>query len=282
MCTRSLAGSGLALLAILLVSIVHAEEKTPADLVLGRRGDLPIILTAPHGGREGIPGVEPRRAVDRSSKKWGGVHTGGDPETDRLAEGIAAELRALTGREPYLVVARFLRKYIDANRPPDLAFEDRRARPYYDHYHRRIREFVDEIRKGHGAGLLIDVHGQDKDPEVVMRGTNNGRTVARLTWRAGEEAVTGAKGIFGQLEAKGFTVFPANHLPIQGRNEDAGFNGGYTVVTYGSQNGDGIDAIQLEFGAAYRRKAVVDRSARDAARAIAGFYEAYLQRAARR
>jgi hypothetical protein len=33
----------------------------------------------------------------------------------------------------------------------------------------------------------------------------------------------------------------------------------------------------MEFGATYVRKDVVDRSARDAARAIAAFYEAYLR-----
>ena len=44
------------------------------------------------------------------------------------------------------------------------------------------------------AGLLIDVHGQKKDPTVLMRGTRNGRSVGRLLERAGAPAVTGTKG----------------------------------------------------------------------------------------
>jgi N-formylglutamate amidohydrolase len=172
---------------------------------------------------------------------------------------------------------KFLRKYIDANRPPELALEDPRARPYYDYYHQCIRRFVDEVHHAYPAGLLIDVHGQNKDPDVVMRGTLNGHGVERLLRRAGVDAVTGPHGVFGQLEANGFKVFPANNVPPSGHNEDAGFNGGYSVFTYGSHNRDGIDALQMEFGAHYRQKDVLEESARGAARAITAFYEAYLR-----
>jgi len=255
----------------------YPPEKAPADLVLVRRGTLPIIVTAPHGGREAIPAVEPRRAAGTTSGPWGGVHKGGDPNTDLLAQRIAAEITNLTGKDPYLVVVKFLRKYIDANRPPELALEDPRARPYYDYYHQSIRRFVDEVRHKYPAGLLIDVHGQDKGPDVVMRGTLNGRGVERLLRRAGVNAVTGPHGIFGQLETNGFKVFPGNEVPPQGHSEDAGFNGGYTVFTYGSHNRSGIDALQMEFGTRYRQKDVLDKSARAAASAIAEFYETYLR-----
>ena len=264
-------------LALLVTPPAQASERTPLDLVLAREGTLPIILTAPHGGRHAIPDADPRRAADKSPGPWGGVHTTADTETDVLAEGIAAELARITARQPYLVVARFHRRYDDANRPPELALEDPRARPHYDRYHRAIRRFIDEIRRSHPAGLLVDVHGQSKDPGVIMRGTLNGRTVERLLRRAGVDGITGPRGVFGQLEAQGFKVFPANHVPPRGTAEDAGFKGGYTVFTYGSHQRDGLDAVQMEFGAAYCRKDVVDRSARDAARAIAGFYEAYLR-----
>ena len=98
-------------------------------------------------------------------------------ETDRLALGIAARIKALTQRDVYLVVARFDRKYIDANRPPQRAFDQPAARPYYDAYHQAIRRFVDEIRARHPHGLLIDVHGQTKIPDALVRGTIDGRAV---------------------------------------------------------------------------------------------------------
>jgi N-formylglutamate amidohydrolase len=247
-----------------------------------RQGALPIILTAPHGGREAIAGIEPRadRSLAPGFNAWGGFQRGADVGTDVLVQGIAAEIAKLTGKEPYLVMARFERKYIDANRPVQLALDSREARPYYDHYHEAIRRFVDEVRKNYPAGLLVDVHGQVKDRDVIMRGTLNGRGVERLVRRAGFEGVTGPNGIFGQLETNGFRVFPANDVPPRGTSEDGGFNGGWTVQTYGAHNRDGIDAVQMEFGASYRQKAVLEKSAKDAAKAIVGFYEAYLKQAA--
>jgi N-formylglutamate amidohydrolase len=175
-------------------------------------------------------------------------------------------------------MAKFQRKYVDPNRPPEIALESPTARPYYDAYHQAIRRFIDEIRSKYSDGLLIDVHGQVKDPAVLMRGTKNGRTVERLLARAGTPAVTGPNGIFGQLEADGFKVFPANDVPPGGKSENAGFDGGYTVGTYGSHHANGIDAVQMEFGSKYRQNTAVDKAAREAGKAIAGFYEAYLKK----
>lgn len=252
-----------------------ARATAPADLVQVQPGTLPIILTAPHGGRMAVPGVGPRVIPARPPADTSYVTTV-DPETDRLALGIAARIKALTQRDVYLVVARFDRKYIDANRPPRFAFDQPAARPFYELYHRSIRGFVDEIRARYRHGLLIDVHGQHKIPDALIRGTINGRAVRRLLARGGVAAVTGPNGLFGQLERNGFRVFPDNSVPPEGRNEDAGFNGGHTVDLYGSHGLRGIDAVQFEFGADYRRKATLERSIEGAARAIVAFREGYL------
>jgi N-formylglutamate amidohydrolase len=255
----------------------RAEDLRPADLVVAREGTLPIILTVPHGGREAIPGVAPRDTRGKPSGGRGFV-TVTDTGTDRLALGIAAEIKSLTGKEPYVVMAKFGRKYVDPNRPPEIGVESAAARPYYDYYHQSVRRFVDEIRSKYPAGLLVDVHGQKKDARVVMRGTQNGRTVARLVARAGVPAVTGPNGIFGALAANGLDVFPTNDVPPEGTSENRGYSGGYTVGTYGSHAPDGIDAVQMEFGTRYRRESAVDASAVAAGKAIAAFYDAYLKK----
>jgi N-formylglutamate amidohydrolase len=260
------------LLALLLNPPACAAEATR------QQGTLPIILTVPHGGREAIPGVAPRNLDGKSrGGKWNGFVAGGDANTDILAQGIATEIKSLTGKEVYLVMAKFQRKFVDPNRPPDIAFDSASARSYYDYYHGSIRRFVDEIHRKYPAGLLIDVHGQKDDPAVLMRGTQNGRTITRLLQRAGATAVTGPKGIFGQLEANGFKIFPANDLPVGGTSENGGLNGGYTVVIYGSNTPNGVDAMQFEFGSNYRQKSVLDKSGKDVAKAIVAFYEVYLK-----
>jgi N-formylglutamate amidohydrolase len=263
------------IVAPIAASAASAESLPPADLVLVRQGTLPIILTVPHGGREAIPGVAPRDTRGKPSGGRGFV-TGTDTNTDKLALGIAAEIKALTGKEPYLVMAKFKRKFVDPNRPPEVAVDSAAARPYYDAYHQAVRRFVDEVRAKYPAGLLVDVHGQKKDPTVVMRGTQNGRTVARLIERAGIPAVTGPNGIFGQLAANGLDVFPSNDVAPEGTAENRGYNGGYTVGTY-SQNADGIDAVQMEFGTRYRHDGGLDLAARATGKALVGFYDAYLK-----
>jgi N-formylglutamate amidohydrolase len=261
--------------APMAVHETRAERLAPADLVLLRQGTLPIILTVPHGGREAIPGVAQRDTLGKPSGGRGFV-TVTDTNTDRLALGIAAEIRALTGKEPYLVMAKFGRKFIDPNRPPEVAVDSPAARPYYDYYHQAVRRFIDEVRAKYPAGLLVDVHGQKKDPTVVMRGTQNGRTVARLIERAGVPAVTGSNGIFGGLAANGLDVSPGNDVAPEGTAENRGYSGGYTVGTY-SQNADGIDAVQMEFGTKYRQDGGLDLAARATGKALVAFHDAYLK-----
>ena len=48
-------------------------------------------------------------------------------------------LEVLVEGRPYAVVARFHRKYVDANRPEGEPFEDPGARPYYLAYIQHLR-----------------------------------------------------------------------------------------------------------------------------------------------
>jgi N-formylglutamate amidohydrolase len=255
---------------------VAAQDVTPENLVLTQVGTLPIVLTAPHGGREPIPDIPPRK-VEGKPRGGSQYHVGGDRETDVLVQAIAREIRQLAGEDVYLVMAKFQRKFIDANRPPKIAYDNAKAAPYYEYYHQTIRRFVDDIRNSRRAGLLIDVHGQDKLPDSLVRGTRNGRTIQQLVSRAGMESVTGAKGLFGQLAENGFAVFPANDVPASGTSENGAYNGGFTVAQYGSHTASGIDAVQLEFGSRYRQKTELEASAKRAAKSIVGFYAAYLK-----
>ena len=106
-----------------------AQGLTPEDLVLTQVGTLPIILTAPHGGRDPIPGVPPRNIEGKPTGGSDSYHVNGDRETDVLVQAIAREIRQLTGEDVYLVMAKFQRKFIDANRPPKVAYDNPKAAP---------------------------------------------------------------------------------------------------------------------------------------------------------
>ena len=248
-------------LAALLAFAAHAASH---DLVVARSGALPIILTAPHGGTSPVGAVKEREAGTKSR----------DAYTLEVTEALEKRIAQRLGAAPYIVAARFSRKYIDANRASYEAYEDPAARPAYDAYHQHIREYLAEIRTRFPRGaLLLDIHGQGSDPDVLFRGTNDGKTVWRLTRTHGSVALTGKDSVLGVLAARGHSINPPNTPP--GRPpEDRRYNGGYTVQQYGSHAPGGIDAIQLELGMNLRRTpAFLD----DLADAVVVFYNAYLR-----
>jgi len=123
-----------------------------------------------------------------------------------------------------------------------------------------------------GSGLLLDIHGQGAQAEAIYRGTGNGKTVMSLTQRFGMDAITGPKSIFSQLEIMGYKVLPST----TDSHKEERYTGGYIVQTYGSHQGRGIDAIQLEIGTKFRARANLERTATDLAEAIAVFAQEYL------
>ena len=91
---------------------------------------LPIILSAPHGGRQPIPEAPVRRGVGVAQ-----FTTGRDNNTGELVERIAAKLEERFGAKPFLIIALFERKYVDANRPSASAYESDQGKLYYESYH---------------------------------------------------------------------------------------------------------------------------------------------------
>jgi N-formylglutamate amidohydrolase len=243
-----------------------AAEDFAHELLRVWPGMLPIILSAPHGGRQPIPGAAARLGAGVSQ-----FATGRDNNTDELAHKVAGDLEARFGMKPFLIVALFERKYVDANRPAGGGYESERGQYYYESYHRLLRDSAARVRGRWGRGLLLDIHGQGAEGGVVYRGTHNGRSVTALTQRFGAEALTGPKSIFGHLERMGYQV-----MPPAGAQRESRYTGGYIVQSYGSHQVDGIDAIQLELGTQLRARASLERTAADLAAAIAVFAQEFL------
>jgi N-formylglutamate amidohydrolase len=253
--------------------VARAQDSTARSLVVVQKGTLPIVLTAPHGGRMDVPGAQERRPMGAR------FVTGADLNTDLLAQGIVAEMQKLTGQAPSLVMARFHRKFIDANRPAEEAYDSPASKPVYEHYHASVRAIVDELRARHPAPVLFDIHGQSTFADSILRGTRFGVTVKRMLQRAGAPSLTGPQSVFGQFHAMGYKIVPLNDTEPTARVEADRYSGGHTVAIYGSHNADGIDAIQLEFGSQLRAREALDKTAKDTAKAIVAFYEHFIKNA---
>ena len=159
------------------------------------------------------------------------------------------------------------------NRPAAGAYEDPRARPFYDAYHQALSDFTKDVQKDWGRGLLLDLHGQGAEADAVFRGTANGKSVKALTDRFGNAALSGPNSVLGQLDRQGVRVIPANDSDDK---EDRRFNGGHTVRTYGSHDGNAIDALQLELGGTLRARANLDDTAAKLAEGVRVFAREYL------
>jgi len=220
-------------------------------LVTATPGTLPILLSAPHGGTRRMDGV-PNRTGENVARKRGAKTNFSfafDRNTDTLTFAVASAIERLTGQRPYVVVAHFSRRQIDANRPAEEAVESEEARKVYDAYHDALRQFRAEILARHGTGILIDLHGHGGNPEVLYRGTADGQTVRNLRETRGQDALTGDTGLLAPLARAGIKLQPENGSPAA---ENPALNGGYIVRKYGSFAGGSFDAVQLELGGALR------------------------------
>ncbi|KAI9002116.1 hypothetical protein DFJ74DRAFT_714258 [Hyaloraphidium curvatum] len=284
-----------------------------AELITIVRGNVPIVITAGHGGELPIPvnyafakgqeiptrpgpvdAAEPESeeaaeklfVPSRSKKHLPGFETVEDYLTDRIAELVFLRLVTLLNpgadaatapliaaleksglAVPHLVVARFSREFCDVNRAAPLGAEHPASLAAHEAYHAAIRRAVDSAVPG--DGLLLDIHGQSVVPEVALRGTMDGVTVANMLAKYGREAFDEtASSLFGKMEECGLPIGPSglawakdgdaakrvvldDRLAVKGLQkgrpggeyrdppkgsvaEDPDFIGGWTVQHYGS------------------------------------------------
>ncbi len=232
-------------LLITLAIPVLAQE--PPQFLRIEVGELPFVLSAPHGGKLDLPNV-PERTGAGLKDGPGGFVTSRDSGTEELAIEVAAEIKRRYGKPAHLVVNRVHRKYCDPNRPEKEAYDSDGGKAHFEAYHAAMKAACEETQKTFQRGLVLDLHGQGTSAVTVYRGTQNGKTVTLLRERFGDAANTGPESLFGLLKTHGWTVHPQ---PL-GDKEQAGFNGGPIVRTYGDPQAYGLDAMQLEFGSNYR------------------------------
>jgi N-formylglutamate amidohydrolase len=226
-----------------------ATQAAESLLVDSQLGQLPLLITCPHDGRQQPPGVPERPDEQRGC---GRARKQADLSTRAIARGLSVAVEDLTA-QPFSVTAHFHRRFIDANRRAACAFDARAAAPFYQEYHRRITLGIAAIKRTFpNRGLLVDIHGAadlaDQPGIHVLLGTDNRRSLGRLfeldsmiLWRRG--------GPVRALQSAGFGVIPAE----AGEDEHSSFDGGFTVRRHGAARATGLDALQVEIVRSVRR-----------------------------
>ncbi len=220
-------------------------------MITVKQGGLPIVLSAPHGGMEVIPDCPLR--VDKSKPEFETVL---DTRTDELTLLIADELSTIAGKAPSVVIARFSRKYVDANRSEENGTESEAGKVQHRAYHEALKKAVARVGPD---GWLVDIHGQGRKKDTIFRGTRSLQTIAPAL----RKDFIAQGGFWEKLRDAGFKVEPE-----VGVETETTLNGGFIVATYGKQSENGVNAIQLEVGTDLRAVDRIKATARKLASVI--------------
>jgi hypothetical protein len=206
-------------------------------------GNMPLVISAPHGGK-----LKPETVADRTF----GVRSE-DSNTQDLARRIAAEVKKVTGRQMPLVISHLHRSKLDPNREiQEAAQGDKTAENVWAEYHAFIQEALKAAVERHGRVFFIDLHGQSH-PEVRVElgylhaaadyAKSNPKVNAAAFIQQGSLALImklnpeleytmllhGPESLGALLEARGFQATPSPRMPVP---SEPYYRGGYTVFRH--------------------------------------------------
>jgi hypothetical protein len=275
----------LAALAISLLSLISTPaataEKIPGQSTFGTEryieylaGDLPIVLTAPHGGTL-RPAALPDRpmAMSDSAQDVGMklITRSYDLNTQELARAVADELLARTGHRPHLVVSLLHRRKLDPNRDlKEAAAGDPGAERAWREFHAYIESALVAAVAKHGFAFLIDVHGHahpiarlelgygpgaaqlnQSDTAFDAAGFTAISTLRDLHARlggSGAALIRGPRSLGDLFQQRGLRAVPSPQEPRP--DQHPFFSGGYIVHRHAAAPATSkVDGVQIE---AYR------------------------------
>ena len=267
-----------------------ADTPAPGETVFGRNryveyvvGSLPVVLSAPHGGRE-----KPDELPDREKGTFAV-----DTNPLELARAIDEAFVARTGQHPHVILCRVARRKVDCNREiTEGAAGHPLAEQIWKDFQGFVRTAQQTVVAKHGKGFYIDLHGHGHadarlelgyahdreefglpDAELAKIGFIRKGTLQLFALKnpAAYPALLHGPESFGALmEKAGFPSTPSLGKPVPG---EPYFNGGYNVRTH-TAPGSGFAGLQIETN--YKGVRDTDASRRKFATALVDQLATYL------
>jgi hypothetical protein len=219
-------------------------------------GELPLVISAPHGGK-----LKPAELADRTY----GVRSE-DSNTQDLARRISAEVKKATGKQMTLVISHLHRSKLDPNREiKEAAQGDKMAEKVWGEYHVFIDEALKAAIARHDRAFFIDLHGQSHPDVRVELGyqhsaedyqkpaaelnspafNKNGSLAYLMELNPGLDYTAllhGPESLGALLEARGFPSTPSPRMPVPSLPY---FRGGYTTFRH-IPNNPKLSGLQIE------------------------------------
>lgn len=291
---------------MLFINHAPAQIYTPGSVYFGRSnyieyavGDLPFIMSAPHGGTL-VPTEMPDR-TNCTTCNWD-FATATDSYTDDVAERVWAEVGILTGHRPHVIICNLSRKKIDCNRE---IVEGAQGDPETVIAWNEFRNFIitasNNVITNFARGFYIDQHGQSHPEQRLELGylldkydlTN---TDSRLDTVSTFKNISSIRSLanfvsntisfskllrgtnsFGEFMVnEGYPATPSFTTPAPFTNPSSStsfFEGGYNTGLHGSDGGGPLNALQIEANMTGVRDTAANRQAY--AQALARTLEKY-------
>lgn len=259
----------LPLLFLSLVSTGQSQIFIPGQSYFGTNGyveylagNLPIIITAPHGGL-----LNPSSIPDRDCV---GCSTVNDFNTQELARAFAMAVHEKTGCWPHVIFNKLHRRKLDANREiTEAADGNPSAALAWNEFHEFIETAKNQLLPVFGKGIYIDLHGhghsiqrlelgyllsqselQLADNELDETSFINQSSIRRLATDNAQklshtELLRGPLSFGTLLSKRGYPATPSLADPFPEPGEDY-FNGGYNTSRHSSYPYGSLDGLQIE------------------------------------
>ncbi len=249
-------------LVFLALSATQAVEYRAGETYFGNNryveylaGDLPIVIAAPHGGRE-----KPAEIPDRKEGTFAF-----DTNTQELARTIAEVFQKRTGHRPHVVICRVHRRKVDCNREVvEAAGGNEKAGRIWTEFHGFIETARQSVVAQHRRGFFIDLHGHGhrdarlelgylhrrelfalpdaeiSRPEAIAAGSL--RSFASTSQTPYAALLRGPMSLGALLEKEGFPATPSPGKPVP---SDPYFSGGHNVQQH-ARYAPGFAGVQIE------------------------------------
>jgi hypothetical protein len=262
--------SPLCLLFYFWAQALLAQNFTPGTSYFGTNGyveylagNLPIIMTAPHGGL-----LSPASIPDRDCA---GCTTVNDFNTQELARAFAEAIHERTGCWPHVIFNKLHRRKLDANRDlPEAADGNPVAAVAWHEFHAFVETAKNQVFPSFGKGLYIDLHGHGHSiqrlelgyllsqaelaladdtlnhPNLVRQSSIRYLAQHNASGLSHAELLHGSQSLGALLADRGYPATPSAQDPFPDADEDY-FNGGYNTARHSSYpTGATIDGLQIE------------------------------------
>lgn len=249
-------------------------------------GELPVILSAPHGGS-----LEPLEIPDRT---YGTTVT--DSNANQTVLAVRDALVERMGKAPHVILSHLRRTKLDPNRE---IVEAAQGNAFAENAWEEFQGFIDiasaAVVKTYGSGFYLDIHGHghavpraelgymltaaqldrtDAELDALnVRAQSSIRALAESSPLPFSLLLRGNKSLGGYLQAQGVRSVPSPSDPSPGSEEY--FTGGYNTGRHGSLTfGRTVSGVQIELPFPGIRDS--DANRRAFGRALATAVEAYM------